>query len=347
MNILGIMSGTSLDGLDLAMCSFEEKKGFWSYKTLCAETIPYDEGWGKKLDSAPFLSGKDLHLLDIEYGNFIASQALSLMGDCGLAAELISSHGHTVFHQPQASLSCQIGNLQAIASGTGIAAVGDFRQKDVLYGGHGAPLVPVGDELLFGQYDYCLNLGGFANISYQEDGKRLARDLCPANIVLNHFARELNIPFDRDGKAGQSGNLSNELLQRLNGLTYYSTGGPGSLSREWLESEFLPVFHDFKLPITDILRTLYEHISQQVSDTVKPRSRVLVTGGGAYNTFLIQCLRTKCRAEIDVPDPELIEFKEAIVFAFLGLLRLKEKINCYASVTGADRDSCSGILYLP
>ncbi len=347
MNILGIMSGTSLDGLDLAVCSFEEKSGFWSFKILYSETVRYERDWIKKLSAAPYLSGKDLLLLDREYGQFIANQALSAIGSCGIKTELIASHGHTIFHQPEGSFTYQLGNLQAIASETGIRTVGDFRQMDILLGGQGAPLVPVGDEHLFGSYDYCLNLGGFANISFKQDGKRMARDISPVNIILNQFANELDLPFDRDGKAGKSGTVSNALLEQLNAVSYYEKTGPGSLSREWVESDFLPCIHSIRLPVTDILRTLYEHISIQISRQIKPHSKVLLTGGGAYNKFLVDLLSHHSQSEIHLPSPELIEFKEALVFAFLGLLRTMEKNNCYASVTGADRDSCCGVIFLP
>jgi len=347
MNILGIMSGTSLDGLDLAVCSFEEKAGFWSFNIHYSETVKYDENWCRKLAAAPHLSGRDLQLLDREYGQFIAEQALSAIGSGGIKTELIASHGHTVFHQPEASFTYQLGNLQAIAAETGILTVGDFRQKDIFCGGEGAPLVPVGDELLFAQYDYCLNLGGFANISYKKDGKRLARDVSPANIILNQFALELDLPFDKEGKAGQSGKICTPLLEELNRIAYYTKPGPGSLSREWLESEFLPCIYPYKLPVTDILRTLYEHISIQISRQIKPRSKVLLTGGGAYNKFLADTLTDHSQSDIHIPSTELIEFKEAMVFAFLGLLRIREEVNCYASVTGANRDSSCGIIYLP
>ena len=218
MNILGIMSGTSLDGLDLAVCSFEEKAGIWTYRILHTGTIPYDEQWMRKLSAAPHISGLDLQLLHREYGHFIAHHALSAMSTSGIEVELIASHGHTVYHQPKISFTMQIGDPQVIAASTGIRTAGDFRQLDMLLGGQGAPLVPVGDELLFGEYTYCLNLGGFANISYNQGGRRLARDVCPANTVLNHFARDLGLRYDSEGKAACSGNLSREMFDRLNQL---------------------------------------------------------------------------------------------------------------------------------
>ncbi|HEC43154.1 hypothetical protein LCGC14_2195490 [marine sediment metagenome] len=347
MIILGIMSGTSLDGLDLAICSFEEKTGIWAYHILHTETVPYDENWIRKLDSAPYLSGLDLQLLDLEYGKFISEQANAAVVSSGIEIELIASHGHTVFHQPEGGYTLQIGNPQVIAAVTGVQTVGNFRQLDMLYGGQGAPLVPVGDDLLFGEYEYCLNLGGFANISYKHRAKRFARDICPANIVLNRYARDLDLPFDNEGKAGRSGNICQPLYDRLNTLPYFSMEGPGSLAREWLESEFLPLIGEFMLPVTDTLRTLSEHIAFQVSRQIKPHSKILVTGGGAYNIFLLERISHHSQSEISSSSVELIEFKEAMVFAFLGLLKIRGEINCYSSVTGAEKDSCCGVLYTP
>jgi anhydro-N-acetylmuramic acid kinase len=346
MNILGIMSGTSLDGLDLCICSFWESGNKWIYRIHAAETIPYTGEWIRKLDSAPHLSGIDLLNLHQEFGQFIAHNARKFMETSGLNVDLISSHGHTVFHQPEAGFTMQAGDPQVIATTSGIKTAGDFRKMDVLLGGQGAPLVPVGDAYLFGEYDFCLNLGGFANISYQVDDKRLARDICPVNIILNHLAGELDLPYDRDGFAGRSGNVSESLLGRLNSIAYYHTAGPGSLGREWVEYEFMPVIRDFNLPVTDILRTLYEHISFQLARQIRRGTKVLVTGGGAYNLFLVEKIREISRGNIIIPSNDLIEYKEALIFAFLGWLRLHERINCFASVTGASRDSCCGVIHI-
>ncbi len=345
MNILGVMSGTSLDGLDLTICSFQESGKKWIYHIHAAETIPYDEEWIRKLKAAPHLSGIDLIYLHQEYGQFIAHNASIFIQKSGLKVDLISSHGHTVFHQPEAGFTMQAGDPQVIATSTGITTAGDFRKTDVLLGGQGAPLVTVGDQYLFGEYDFCLNLGGFANISYMSEEKRLARDVCPVNIILNQLAGELELPYDRDGFAGRSGYVSDSLLRHLNSITYYQTEGPGSLGREWLENEFMPVIRDFNLPVTDILRTVYEHISIQLSRQIRRGAKVLVTGGGAYNQFLVEKIREASKGEIIIPSNELIEYKEALIFAFLGLLRSLERINCFASVTGASRDSCCGVIY--
>ena len=347
MKILGIMSGSSLDGLDLAACSFTLSEEKWSWEILAAETIPYSDTWTRKLLSTPGLSGTDLQFLHHEYGQFIAVESGSFLASNGLEVELIASHGHTVFHQPESSFTFQIGDPQVIAALTGTRTIGDFRKLDVLLGGQGAPLVPVGDEYLFGQYGSCLNLGGIANISYREGVKRLARDICPANLILNHLSRELEMPYDRDGEAGKSGKICEALLDKLNALPYYGNEGPASMGREWLESKFLPCFKVFRIPVTDAMRTAYEHIAMQVSRNLMKDTSVLITGGGAYNKFLVSLIHDHSKSRIVIPHNQLIEFKEALVFAFLGLLRERNEINCFASVTGAARDSCCGVIFNP
>jgi anhydro-N-acetylmuramic acid kinase len=225
--------------------------------------------------------------------------------------------------------------------------IGDFRKLDVLLGGQGAPLVPIGDEYLFGQYDYCLNLGGIANISYRRQGQRLARDLCPANLVLNRMAGDLGMPFDRNGEAGMSGNLCPPLLEQLDSLDYYHSEGPASMGREWVESVFMPCIEGYCIPVTDAMRTVYEHIARQISHSLEPGASVLVTGGGTYNKFLISLIEEYSKSKFVIPDNQLIDFKEAVIFAFLGLLRLRNEINCLASVTGAAMDSCCGVIFQP
>ena len=347
MNVLGIMSGTSLDGLDLAVCSFDREADQWSWKILAAETIQYPEKWIRMLKSAPGLSGMDLQFLHQEFGQYIGIESGAFLASAGLPVELIASHGHTVFHQPESFFTLQIGDPQSIATTTGIRTVGDFRKLDVLLGGQGAPLVPVGDEHLFSQYDYCLNLGGFANISYREGNKRLARDICPVNIILNHLSHELDMPYDKNGEAGRSGNICAGLLEKLDSLPYYHTKGPASLGREWFEAGFLPCFNGFSIPVTDAMRTVYEHIGIQISNALKKDASVLVTGGGAYNQYLTDLICQHSQSRFVIPESMLIDFKEAMIFAFLGLMRTMNEINCFASVTGAAKDSCCGVVFNP
>jgi anhydro-N-acetylmuramic acid kinase len=258
---------------------------------------------------------------------------------------LIASHGHTIFHQPEKGFTFQLGNGASIAAETGIPTVADFRTGDVALGGQGAPLVPVGDKLLFSDYESCLNLGGFANISFDQHGKRIAFDICPVNFILNDLAQKSGWPYDTGGELGRSGNMNRELLEQLNQLAFYRQSPPKSLGREWMNHYFMPLMAADEIPLNDQLRTAYEHIAIQISNASPVHGKMLVTGGGAFNTFLIERLKHHLKCEIVIPHAEIIQFKEALVFAFLGLLRFMGEINCYASVTGARRDSSAGVTY--
>ncbi len=341
------MSGTSLDGLDIAAVEFWETNGKWSFKLMESQTVSYTSEWKKRLETAHTLSGIELTKLDAEYGTFLGEEAGNFIVKTKFAADLIASHGHTVFHQPENSFTLQIGSGAQLAAKSNCLTICDFRTGDVAFGGQGAPLVPIGDSLLFSEYDYCLNLGGFANISYDENGVRLAFDNCPVNIVLNPMAEEFNLPYDKSGDLGRKGKVDERLLNRLNALSYYHQQPPKSLRREWIEAEFLPILNKTELNTHDKMRTIYEHIAMQITKDLSGKGKMLVTGGGAFNTFLIERMQAFTSTEIVLPKPDLIDYKEAIVFAFMGVLRLREQVNCLASVTGAQKDSCGGVSFLP
>ncbi|MFM1875197.1 MAG: hypothetical protein RL266_934 [Bacteroidota bacterium] len=349
ISALGVMSGTSLDGLDLCLTEFHYD-GTWRFRIVHAECVDYDERWRKKLATAHELSEEKLQQLHIEFGQFIGGHINSFLDRGQLAKpELVCSHGHTVFHQPEKGITVQIGDGQTIANTTGITCVNDFRSLDVSLGGQGAPLVPIGDELLFSDFEACLNLGGFSNISFKEDGERRAFDICPVNIVLNELANRLNQAFDRNGQLSQSGKLNEALLDRLNGLNLYTDEIRPSLSREWVESVVNPLLSASGLSEVDLMRTFVEHVAIQIARVVERKAaggRVLVTGGGAYNSFLMERSETYCLADLIIPDRQTIEFKEALIFAFLGVLRVRNEINVLKTVTGAERDSCSGVIWL-
>ncbi len=346
--VIGVMSGTSLDGLDIVLCKFVFNNN-WEFEILKSETIKYSAFWKENLSKAQTLSGIDLLLLHKEYGRFIGQSINQFMDNTNETVDYIASHGHTVFHQPAKKLTLQIGDGAEIATVTGITTISDFRSLDVALGGQGAPLVPVGDELLFPEYNYCLNIGGFANISFSKNNIRLAFDICPANIILNFLAQKLNHTFDKDGKLGRSGKVNNELLQKLNTLEYYNKNHPKSLGKEWLDSMFIPILETSKIPLIDQISTVYEHIAQQISEALPNESKykTLITGGGTYNSYLIELIKQKSKSEIVIPDKEIIEYKEALIFAFLGIIRFKNQVNCLSSVTGAKKDSSSGIIHLP
>lgn len=345
---IGVMSGTSLDGLDLVACRFTFGQS-WNYEIIKSHTIPYSHKWVTKLSTATELNALDFAFLDNDFGKFIGKQVAEFCADLPQKPDLVSSHGHTVFHQPQNKLTVQIGSGASIAAYSGLRTACDFRTLDVALKGQGAPLVPIGDELLFGDYDFCLNLGGIANVSFREDGERRAFDICPANMAFNQFIKELGYEYDLDGNYGRSGQVQEELLRLLNELEFYQHKGPKSLGREWFEEEFLPLINSFQLSPVDALRTLYEHVSDQLSLAVDqyPKGRMLITGGGAHNVFLIELFSEKTKHKTIVPSSQIIDFKEAIIFAFLGVLRLREEANCLKSVTGADHNHSGGVIYLP
>jgi len=348
-NVIGLMSGTSLDGLDIASCNFIREEGNWEFKIHHAETIPYPNEWIKKLTEAPFLSAIALKQLDLSYGKYLAEKTLTFIAKHQLSPDFIASHGHTIFHQPEKNYTLQIGNGNQMAETLNLPVIYDFRSLDISLGGQGAPLVPIGDQLLFKDFDICLNLGGFANISFDLNGKRMAQDVCPANMALNLISQNENQKYDHNGQMASSGAVDYKLFNALNKIHYYHIPPPKSLSREWFESEFLSILLKFPISNFDLLRTITEHIAFQVSNSfmVKEKGRVLITGGGAHNTFLIQRIQALTNLSLVIPDNALVDFKEAVVFAFLGILRIRDEVNCLGSATGARHDSSGGRIATP
>jgi anhydro-N-acetylmuramic acid kinase len=346
--VLGLMSGTSLDGLDIAQCTFEKKSEKWSYSIERAITYPYSSQWKQKLTEAETLPGIDLLLLHNEYGRFTGELVNQFIKEHNVKIDFIASHGQTIFHQPHKGLTLQIGNGADILATTGITTVCDFRALDVAYGGQGAPLVPIGDEFLFGDYDFCLNLGGFANISYKTaEGKRVAFDICPVNILINHFVKKIDLDYDIDGAIGRKGSISAGLLNELNILPVYQQSGPRSFGKEWVWNDVLPVIDKHKLSLEDTLRTVYEHVAIRIEQSIskKPGKTILITGGGTHNKFLLEVLQKHISLKTVIPSDEIIDFKEALIFAFLGVLRTRNEVNCLCSVTGAKIDNIGGIIF--
>lgn len=346
--VLGVMSGTSLDGIDCAVVKFSFKNNEWNYDFVLGKTIPYTIDWINKLQNAIHLNGTDLHLLNIDYTYMLAETLSSFLLENNLNdLDFISSHGHTVLHQPENGITLQIGNLPIITDLVSIPFVCDFRVQDVLLGGQGAPLVPIGDRLLFSEFDYCLNLGGFSNISFKEKVNRIAFDICPINTLLNHFSQKIGKDYDDEGKLAEQGTVNQDLFDKLNHLEFYHQKGPKSLGIEQVNELFLPLIDRYKISYYDILATLVEHMAFQISNVIKnKKSRLLITGGGAYNRYLINRIQSYLPdTQVELGSKELIEFKEAIIFAFLGVLRITNKINVLSSVTGASKDHCSGIIF--
>lgn len=346
MTSIGLMSGTSVDGLDVCCATFTIKDGKWSFHIDCARGYDYPADLKKKLGKdVQNMSAYEFVAFHSEYGRFLGQRVNDFMAEFKVKPDIIASHGSTVFHEPGKRIMYQIGDGAAIAAETGIPTVSDFRRLDIMLGGQGAPLVPVGDNLLFGQYDYCLNIGGFSNISWREGDKRIAFDISPVNYVINRFCRSIGLEMDRDGVIASRGTVHQPLLDALNALDYYSKTWPKSLGREWVEANVFPLLDASGLSLEDLLRTYYEHCAQQLARVTKPGRSLLVTGGGAYNKFLIERMRELSGCNIVVPEPAIIEFKEALIFAFLGVLYMFDQPSCLRSVTGASRDNIGGMLF--
>ncbi|NQX86876.1 MAG: anhydro-N-acetylmuramic acid kinase [Flavobacteriaceae bacterium] len=344
-HVIGVMSGTSLDGVDLCYVTFT-KNNRWKFDIHHSKTIPYSKEWQQKLKQAISYEAKQLGQLDTDYTLFLARVISGFIEDFKIKTiDAICSHGHTVFHQPEKGVTKQIGNLEHLAKVLQQQIVCDFRVQDVDFGGQGAPLVPIGDRLLFSEFDYCLNLGGFANISFEREEERVAYDICPVNIVLNRYSERLGMSYDIGGNIARSGALNLELLADLNRLKFYQQPPPKSLGLEWVENSVIPLIDSYDMKTENILRTMVEHAALQISNVIPMNSRVLFTGGGAYNTFLMACISGKKPLNMEIPDATIIEYKEAIIFGFLGVLKLRNEINCLRSVTGAFKDHSSGKIF--
>lgn len=347
--VIGLMSGTSLDGLDIALCEFKEYLGCFSFKIIGAKTISYNIDWKKKLSNAQHLSASQYFETHTAYGRFIANETIQFLKSLSTMPNAIASHGHTVFHQPNLGFTNQIGCGATIAAVTGLNTVCDFRSTDISLAGQGAPLVPIGDKLLFGEYDACLNIGGIANISYNnKNGDRIAYDLCVANMLLNYLAEKKGFLFDKGGELAKSGLVDDLLLNQLNALDYYEKKGAKSIGREWFENNILIFFDAKEKEVINLLATATEHIASVIATELNNNKikNVLLTGGGTFNSFLIERIKLKTNSILVIPSDELINFKEAIIFAFLGYLRLNQITNTLKTVTGAIRDSIGGAVYL-
>lgn len=360
---IGLMSGSSLDGLDIAFVEFQEQAGKWSYELLQAECFPYNEEWTMRLKNAARLPALDYLLLHVEYGHYLGQQVNAFIEKHGLHYQpaLISSHGHTTFHMPEKKMTAQLGDGAAIAAETQLPVITDLRALDVALGGQGAPIVPIGEKLLMGEYDYFLNIGGIANISINADSSAgagyTAFDICPANRVLNMLANELGKEFDSGGEIAATGTIDSTLLDKLNSLDYYKRSFPKSLANDFGTDIIYPIIKDSGIETKDAIRTYTEHIVIQIKKAISPfnnyklkttNHKLLVTGGGAFNIFLIQQLSKRLKElsiEVILPEEKLVNFKEALIMAFIGVLRWRQEFNVLSSVSGAERNSIGGALW--
>ena len=346
--VVGVMSGTSLDGIDLAHLVFSIQNDLWSFEILENETISYSEDWIRKLKNAVTFSTEELVELNNNYTQLLGNTIANFISKYQIKnLDAVCSHGHTILHQPKKGITLQIGNLPEIASYCRQTVVCDFRVEDVALGGQGAPLVPIGDKILFSEYDYCLNLGGFSNISFEWEENRIAFDISPVNTVLNFYANQLGFDYDDKGQISKTGTCNAALLMELNNLDFYHTRFPKSLGFEFVKETILPILENYSISTADKLRTFSEHIAVQIALALPNKSgSLLVTGGGAYNDFLIERIKIHLpEITLIIPSKKIIEFKEALLFGLLGVLKLREEINVLSSVTGAKKDHSSGYIY--
>jgi anhydro-N-acetylmuramic acid kinase len=348
-NVIGVMSGTSLDGVDLAHIQFEIKNNKWAFKILECETISYDTNWISILKTAVDFTKIQLDELNKNYTQLLASIIANFINKHTLKdLDAVCSHGHTILHQPQNGFTLQIGNLSEIAKLIQQTVVCDFRVQDVQLGGQGAPLVPIGDRILFSEYDYCMNLGGFSNVSFEENKQRIAFDISPVNTVLNFYANQLGLDYDDKGQISKSGSCNLNLLNELNNLDFYQKKHPKSLGFEFVKEIVLPIIEKYSIPIEDKLNTFSEHIAQQIALALpNKKGSLLTTGGGAYNDYLMERIQNYLpKMQIIIPSKKILEFKEALIFALLGVLKLRDEINALQSVTGANHNHSSGVIFV-
>ena len=344
-NIVGVMSGTSVDGLDLCYVSFYSNH-INNYKIIKCETVDYSDDLKVKLINIINFDKQKIKELDLKFGEFIGLSIKKFISKNKLdSPDLISSHGHTVFHQPTIGKTLQIGSGKVINKITGIKTVNNFREQDVKLGGQGAPLVPIGDKLLFNEYKYCLNLGGFVNISIKKDKNIYAYDICALNTVLNHYAKKIGYDYDLDGDLSKKGKVITKLFNELNELNYYKKQYPKSLGIEFVKEKIIPIINKYNLIEIDVLATYVKHAANQISNNINSNEKVLLSGGGSYNRTLIKTLKKDYNVNILIPDDTIINYKECLIFALIGYLKIKNKINCLKIVTGALKDHSSGDIY--
>ena len=354
--VIGLMSGRSLDGLDIAYVQLDEVRGKWAYEIVHAECVPYNEQWETELRHAANMNVSDFLKLNTRYGHYLGIRINEFIAryDLGHKVHFIASHGHTVFHDPASHTTSQVGDGATIAAVTGLPVISDLRAMDVALGGQGAPIVPIGDKLLFGDYDYLLNIGGIANLTVQGEAP-IAFDVCPANQVLNVLAEREGEAMDTGGAMAAKGRLLPDVLEELNDGGYYRLSPPKSLSNDAARALVFPKLLESEHSNNDLLHTSCLHIAQQVAQAVKqyPHGKeeaiLLATGGGAFNDFLIEEIQkalNPLKVSVFIPSEHVVKYKEALVMALIGTLRWREETNVLSSVTGASRDSVGGALWI-
>ena len=352
---IGLMSGTSMDGLDIACCRFEENEDHYGFELVASQQVDFPEIWKSRLLNLPAQTAEVYAKTHVYFGHWLGQTVREFIHQHQLKPDFVAAHGQTIFHQPEKNFTAQIGDGETLASYLECPIVSNFRNKDVALGGQGAPLVPLGEKYLFPHQRLFLNLGGFSNLTYET----LAFDISPCNIVLNALAGRIDhdppLAYDPEGAIAASGTSDTALLRALNQLPYFQKKPPKSLGWEWVEAQVLPLLAATDRPVADLLHTYCLHIAAQIgiaADHVTASGQeILITGGGRHNRFLMQQIAQQLAARnigIDTQaTPSLIDYKEAIIFAFLGLRVLTGKTTALHTVTGAPFDNLSGAVHLP
>lgn len=357
--VIGLMTGSSLDGVDVAYCHLEDNNGKWNYKIEIAECVPMPPKWKARILSLVLQNAVTYLRTDSHFGHYLGEVVAKFIEDHQLdgKVDFVASHGQTVFHQPENQMTSQIGDGGAIVSHCNLPVVCNFRTQDVAYGGQGTPIAPIADKLFFGDFRFCLNLGGIANISFKtNDDKMIGFDICGANMVLNALAAEIDLEQDTDGNIARSGNINQELLNELSSQWYFEKPFPKSIGGGWVTKIFQPVFRRHHCSVEDKMRTACEHIAIQIAKDINqiyttqgitpdPSHTMLVTGGGAFNKTLMDCISAHAPVQLVVPDATTIKFKEALIISLMGALRWSNQINVLGSVTGARQDSIGGEIH--
>lgn len=363
---IGLMSGTSMDGVDAALCEFE---GAIFKRVNATHSLEYPPALRQQLlklqRAETSIALSEFAELDELTADVFAQVTNDLLIQTGLVPAQITalgSHGQTVFHDPlHARSSLQLGDPNRIAVRTGISTVADFRRKDIALGGHGAPLVPAFHQAMFGaahESRCVLNLGGIANITLLPKDKQTVRgfDTGPGNGLMDEWAQlHLNRAFDADGAFAAQGQLHDELLAALLADTYFQQAPPKSTGRDQFHLEWVRRCYPTlgALPPADVQRTLTELTARSVADAIKAHApatqRLLVCGGGARNGCLMQRLRELTGLSVELTDAYGLptQWVEAAAFAWLAMRRVNGLSGNLPAVTGASKETVLGGLFLP
>ena len=354
------MSGSSLDGLDIAYCQFSTINEQVEWKLLQAETIAYPQRWITRLGKLPYQNALIFAKTNTYFGHFMGELVNDFIRRHNVEPDFIASHGHTIFHFPDKRMTTQIGDGGALAAITGFPVINDFRTQDIAIDGEGTPLAPAADRYLFPKHDFYMNIGGISNITCNVNGRYIAFDISPANQALNFLAEQLDLEYDKDGEVARSGKMDAELLAALNDFDYFEKSYPKSLGNDWIREQFIPTFIRFDSSWEDKLHTATHQIASQTAKAMqaicekeglnKPKYDLFITGGGALNKYLIECIQAATvqvgiNTTIKLPSKSIIDFKEAILMGLLGILRVENRPNCFKSVTGARRDTIGGAVH--